>query len=65
MPIVAYTRLHPLVGKSYRRPIAVTQIRADLRRSLVPRLSTQLHRKYQGEGRQERKRAWYELFAHA
>ena len=30
-PIIAYTRLHPLVGKSYRRPIAVTQIRADLR----------------------------------
>ena len=25
-------RLHPLVGKSFRRPIAVTQIRADLRR---------------------------------
>ena len=25
-------RLHPLVGKSYRRPIPVTQIRADLRR---------------------------------
>ena len=24
-------RLHPLVGKSYCRPIAVTQIRADLR----------------------------------
>ena len=25
-------RLHPLVGKSFRRPIAVTQIQADLRR---------------------------------
>ena len=24
-------RLHPLVGKHYRRPIAVTQIQADLR----------------------------------
>ena len=24
--------LHPLVGKSYRRPVPVTQIRADLRR---------------------------------
>ena len=30
-PIIAYTRLHPLVGKSYLFPIAVTQIRADLR----------------------------------
>ena len=32
MPIIVYTRLYPLVGKSYRLPIAVTQIRADLRR---------------------------------
>ena len=33
--------------------------------SLVPRLSTRLHRKYEGAGRRERKRAWYEPFAHA
>ena len=31
MPIIAYTRLHPLVEKSYCRPVVVTQIRADLR----------------------------------
>ena len=42
-PIIAYTRLHPLVGKSYCCPIAVTQIRADLRRQQSSTIAKSCH----------------------
>ena len=47
------------------RQLGSLSSRACFACSLVPRLSTWLHRKYGGAGWRERKRAWYEPFLHA